>query len=34
MNVPGNLKYTKDHEWLKVEGEEALSGSAIMHSMN
>ena len=20
MNVPGNLKYTKDHEWIKVEG--------------
>jgi glycine cleavage system H protein len=19
MNVPGNLKYTKDHEWLRVE---------------
>jgi glycine cleavage system H protein len=26
MNVPGNLKYTKDHEWLKVEGEEGLVG--------
>ena len=26
MNVPGNLKYTKDHEWLKVEGEEAFVG--------
>ena len=26
MNVPENLKYTKDHEWLKVEGEEALVG--------
>lgn len=21
MNVPGNLKYTKDHEWLRVEGD-------------
>lgn len=21
MNVPGNLKYTKDHEWIRVEGE-------------
>ncbi|MEI6455127.1 MAG: glycine cleavage system protein GcvH [bacterium] len=21
MNVPENLKYTKDHEWLRVEGE-------------
>ncbi len=20
MNIPGNLKYTKDHEWIKVEG--------------
>lgn len=20
MNVPNNLKYTKDHEWLKVDG--------------
>jgi glycine cleavage system H protein len=21
MNVPGNLKYTKDHEWLRIEGD-------------
>jgi glycine cleavage system H protein len=26
MNVPGNLKYTKDHEWLKVDGENAYVG--------
>jgi glycine cleavage system H protein len=26
MNVPENLKYTKDHEWLKVENGEALIG--------
>jgi glycine cleavage system H protein len=26
MNVPANLKYTKDHEWLKVDGENALIG--------
>ena len=26
MNVPANLKYTKDHEWLKVEGDHALIG--------
>ncbi|MCX6245090.1 MAG: glycine cleavage system protein GcvH [Bacteroidetes bacterium] len=26
MKVPENLKYTKDHEWLKVEGNEALVG--------
>ena len=26
MNVPANLKYTKDHEWLKKEGEFAYIG--------
>jgi glycine cleavage system H protein len=26
MNVPANLMYTKDHEWLKVDGDEALVG--------
>ena len=26
MNVPDNLKYTKDHEWLRVEGDEAKVG--------
>ncbi len=26
MNVPANLKYTKDHEWLKPEGDYALIG--------
>lgn len=26
MNVPGNLKYTKDHEWLREEGEFAYIG--------
>lgn len=26
MNVPLNLKYTKDHEWIKVEGETATIG--------
>ncbi|MDD3907275.1 MAG: glycine cleavage system protein H, partial [Bacteroidales bacterium] len=26
MNVPENLKFTKDHEWIKVEGSEALVG--------
>jgi glycine cleavage system H protein len=26
MNVPANLKYTKDHEWLKVEGDHAFIG--------
>jgi glycine cleavage system H protein len=26
MNIPENLKYSKDHEWLKVEGDEAYVG--------
>ncbi len=26
MNIPEELKYTKDHEWIKVEGNEALIG--------
>ncbi|MBN2615372.1 MAG: glycine cleavage system protein GcvH [Bacteroidales bacterium] len=26
MNIPENLKYSKDHEWIKVEGDEALVG--------
>jgi len=26
MNIPENLKYTKDHEWIRVEGEEAVVG--------
>jgi len=26
MNIPSNLKYTKDHEWIRVEGEFAFIG--------
>lgn len=26
MNFPSNLKYSKDHEWLRVEGNEAYIG--------
>ncbi|MFP4470561.1 MAG: glycine cleavage system protein GcvH [Bacteroidales bacterium] len=26
MNIPDNLKYTKDHEWVRVEGDEAFIG--------
>jgi glycine cleavage system H protein len=26
MNIPANLKYTKDHEWIKVEGDTATIG--------
>ncbi len=25
-SIPEDLKYTKDHEWLRVEGDEALVG--------
>ena len=26
MNFPENLKYTKDHEWIRIEGNEAFVG--------
>ncbi|MEN8225756.1 MAG: glycine cleavage system protein GcvH [Bacteroidota bacterium] len=26
MNIPDNLKYTNDHEWVKVNGDEATIG--------
>ena len=26
MNIPADLKYTKDHEWVKVEGDSATMG--------
>jgi len=26
MNFPDNIKYTKEHEWIRVEGEEAYVG--------
>ena len=26
MNVPKDLKYTKDHEWVRVEGESVVVG--------
>ena len=26
MNVPENLKYTKDHEWISIEGDVATIG--------
>ena len=26
MNYPDNLRYTKDHEWLRIEGDEAVIG--------
>ena len=26
MNFPGNIKYTSEHEWIRVEGDEAYVG--------
>lgn len=26
MNFPDNLRYTKDHEWIRLEGDEATVG--------
>ena len=26
MNIPDGLKYTKDHEWVKIEGNTAIVG--------
>ena len=26
MNIPSDLKFTKDHEWIRIEGDEAVIG--------
>lgn len=26
MNIPADLKYTNDHEWIKINGQEAVIG--------
>jgi glycine cleavage system H protein len=26
MNIPSNLKYTKDHEWIRIEGDTGYVG--------
>jgi glycine cleavage system H protein len=26
MNFPDNLRYTKDHEWIRLDGDEAIVG--------
>ncbi|NJM25849.1 MAG: glycine cleavage system protein GcvH [Bacteroidia bacterium] len=26
MNIPGDLQYTKDHEWIKINGNQAVVG--------
>ncbi len=30
MNFPQNLKYTNEHEWIRVEGDIAYVGITIM----
>ena len=32
MEFPSNVKYTKEHEWIRVEGDIAYVG--IMHKSN
>jgi glycine cleavage system H protein len=26
MNIPNNLKYSNDHEWIRIEGDQAVIG--------
>ena len=33
MNIPQELKYTKDHEWIRVEGKEAFERKAAAHGV-
>ena len=34
MNFPNNVKYTEEHEWIRVEGDIAYVALAIMHKNN
>ena len=34
MNYPANLKYTKDHEWILVEGELSFSQRSFRYILN
>ncbi len=34
MIFPAELKYTKDHEWIRVEGNVAYVGITITHKVN
>ena len=29
MSIPADLKYTKDHEWIRIEGGEAVIGLIV-----
>jgi glycine cleavage system H protein len=30
MNIPANLKYTKDHEWVSLEGDVATESRILL----
>ena len=32
MNIPGNLKYTSEHEWISVEGDVASGWNYLIRS--
>lgn len=34
MNIPENLKYTEDHEWLRVEGDDVAYIGITDHAQN
>ena len=34
MNYPAELKYSKDHEWIKMEGDVAVIGSQGIFIVN
>jgi len=34
MNFPENLRYTKDHEWISLEGNVATIVLPILHKEN
>jgi glycine cleavage system H lipoate-binding protein len=34
MNIPDGLKYTKEHEWVSLEGNVATIGIPITHKEN
>ena len=34
MNYPADLKYSKDHEWIKMEGDVAVIGSQGIFIVN
>ncbi len=34
MNIPENLRYTEDHEWVRIEGDEAIIGITDFAQVN